>query len=183
MIRNGVVHIYFFDFGGEVAQRGRGEKRGQGEVEFKNGTHARSVSYGKQRVAAEVEEIAADANPLEGEHVAPDPAERLLHRRARRHVAVVDDLKRLLGEHPGDSPVLLHLGERQVLRLPPAWTVDVAPGLLADLIAVEGNPLERIDALRQVTFVMKDGIVFKRDGVVTPEEFFNAGPVKGWRIR
>ena len=27
--------------------------------------------------------------------------------------ALIDDLKRLLGEHPGDSPVLLHLGERQ----------------------------------------------------------------------
>ena len=59
----------------------------------------------------------------------------------------------------------------------------IEPGLAADLIAVEGNPLENIDALRQVTFVMKDGIVFKRDGVVTPEKFFNAGPVKGWRIR
>ena len=29
----------------------------------------------------------------------------------------VDDLKRLLSEHPGDSPVLLHVGEK-VLRLP-----------------------------------------------------------------
>ena len=26
---------------------------------------------------------------------------------------LIDDLKRLLGEHPGDSPVLLHLGERR----------------------------------------------------------------------
>ena len=32
-------------------------------------------------------------------------------------------------------------------------------------------------------FVMKDGLVFKRDGVVTPEKFFNPGPVNGWRIR
>jgi imidazolonepropionase-like amidohydrolase len=56
-------------------------------------------------------------------------------------------------------------------------------GLAADLIAVEGNPLESIDALRRITFVMKDGIVFKRDGVVTPEKFFNPGPVNGWRIR
>lgn len=56
-------------------------------------------------------------------------------------------------------------------------------GLAADLIAVEGNPLESIDALRRVSFVMKDGLVFKRDGVVTPEVFFNAGPVNGWRIR
>ena len=56
-------------------------------------------------------------------------------------------------------------------------------GLAADLIAVEGNPLESIDALRRVTFVMKDGLVFKRDGIVTPEKFFNPGPVNGWRIR
>lgn len=59
----------------------------------------------------------------------------------------------------------------------------VKVGLAADLIAVEGNPLESIDALRRVSFVMKDGMVFKRDGVVTPEQFFNPGPVHGWRIR
>ena len=59
----------------------------------------------------------------------------------------------------------------------------IKPGFAADLIAVEGNPLENIDTLRRVSFVMKDGLVFKRDGVVTPEVFFNPGPVKGWRIR
>jgi len=45
--------------------------------------------------------------------------------------------------------------------------------------AVAGNPL---DALRAVRFVLKDGLVFKRDGVMTPEKFFHAGPVNGWRI-
>lgn len=59
----------------------------------------------------------------------------------------------------------------------------IRPGLMADLIAVTGNPLETIDALRRVQFVMKDGLVFKQDGVMTPEQFFHAGPVKGWRIR
>ena len=56
-------------------------------------------------------------------------------------------------------------------------------GMIADLIAVPGNPLESIDALRDVQFVMKDGLVFKQNGVMTPAAFFNGGPVKGWRIR
>ena len=30
---------------------------------------------------------------------------------------------------------------------------------------------------------MKDGQVFKKDGVMTPAAFFHGGPVNGWRIR
>ncbi|HXT28021.1 MAG TPA: amidohydrolase family protein [Vicinamibacterales bacterium] len=56
-------------------------------------------------------------------------------------------------------------------------------GFPADMIAVGGNPLDDIDALRTVSFVMKDGMVFKKDGVVVPEKFLHAGPVNGWRIR
>jgi imidazolonepropionase-like amidohydrolase len=55
-------------------------------------------------------------------------------------------------------------------------------GFPADLIAVRGNPLEDVDVLRNVSFVMKDGVIFKRDGVMTPEKLFHSGPVNGWRI-
>jgi imidazolonepropionase-like amidohydrolase len=37
----------------------------------------------------------------------------------------------------------------------------VAPGAYADLIAVAGDPLADINALKTVQFVMKDGVVFK----------------------
>ena len=59
----------------------------------------------------------------------------------------------------------------------------IKAGFFADLIAVPGNPLEDVYALKQVAFVMKDGQIFKRDGVMTPAAFFNGGPVNGWRIR
>ena len=59
----------------------------------------------------------------------------------------------------------------------------IKPGLAADLIAVVGNPLEQIDALRNVKFVMKDGGVYKKDGVMTPEKFLHGGPVNGYNIR
>jgi imidazolonepropionase-like amidohydrolase len=59
----------------------------------------------------------------------------------------------------------------------------IRAGFIADLIAVPGNPLDDIETLKRVHFVMKDGLVFKKDGVMTPAAFFHAGPVNGWRIR
>jgi imidazolonepropionase-like amidohydrolase len=59
----------------------------------------------------------------------------------------------------------------------------IKAGYFADLIAVPGDPLADIESLKSVQFVMKDGQVFKKDGVMTPALFFHGGPVNGWRIR
>lgn len=39
----------------------------------------------------------------------------------------------------------------------------IAPGLRADIIAVAGDPLSGISTLRQVRFVMRDGVVYRND--------------------
>ena len=56
-------------------------------------------------------------------------------------------------------------------------------GFPADIIAVRTNPLEDIDALREVNFIMKDGMVFKQNSTVMPMSFFHSGPEYGWRKR
>ncbi len=40
---------------------------------------------------------------------------------------------------------------------------EVKPDFLADLIAVEGNPVENIKTFRNVSFVMKDGKIYKNE--------------------
>ncbi len=37
----------------------------------------------------------------------------------------------------------------------------IAPGMTADLIATPANPLEQIEALESVSFVMKLGVVYR----------------------
>jgi imidazolonepropionase-like amidohydrolase len=60
----------------------------------------------------------------------------------------------------------------------------IKAGMAADLIAVLENPLENIDTLRDVRWVMKDGLFFKRDGAMAPEAFFHSGPTPpgAWRL-
>jgi imidazolonepropionase-like amidohydrolase len=45
---------------------------------------------------------------------------------------------------------------------------SIAPGKLADLVGVRGNPLEDITAVQRVVFVMKDGAVYKGVGMPKP---------------
>jgi DNA polymerase-3 subunit alpha len=52
--------------------------------------------------------------------------------------ALLGSLKALLLEHQGESQVFLHLGERQVLRLPGTFNVEVRTGLLAELRVLLG---------------------------------------------
>ena len=40
----------------------------------------------------------------------------------------------------------------------------IQPGKPADIIAVRGNPLQDVTVLRNIGFVMKDGVIYKRDG-------------------
>ena len=38
---------------------------------------------------------------------------------------------------------------------------QIKPGMLADIIAVQQNPIEDISTVENVIFVMKDGVIFK----------------------
>jgi DNA polymerase-3 subunit alpha len=81
--------------------------------------------------------IAMDIEPFEPMSGEAFPL-RLKVAAARLSESLIEELKRLLGDHPGDSPVLLHLGDKKVLQLPPTWTVDVSPPLLAELRVLLG---------------------------------------------
>ncbi len=59
----------------------------------------------------------------------------------------------------------------------------IKPGFYADIVAVNGDPLANIDALRDVQFVMRNGEVFKRNGKMTIDTLLHPGPVLGFRRR
>ena len=44
---------------------------------------------------------------------------------------------------------------------------SITTGKLADLVAVSGNPIDGISALKHMSFVMKEGVVYKADGKTT----------------
>src|SRR5881409_1139907 len=46
---------------------------------------------------------------------------------------------------------------------------SIAPGLQADIIALDGDPLKDITAVRRVVFVMKGGVVYKSHAILHNE--------------
>ena len=89
-----------------------------------------------------------------------------------------DSVSNLPGKNRGDM-MLDYLDMWDAAGVPPAATLksmttdaaeflriektrgSIAKGMAADIIATPANPLESIQALRQVSFVMKDGRVIK----------------------
>jgi imidazolonepropionase-like amidohydrolase len=80
------------------------------------------------------------------------------------------------GENAREFETLLHRGMKPLdaLRAATLNACDligvtdrgtIAPGKLADLIAVPGNPLEDVTVLQHVEFVMKGGAIVKGPGV------------------
>ena len=53
---------------------------------------------------------------------------------------------------------------------------SIAPGMDADIIALAGNPLEDISAVRKVAFVMKGGVVYKNDAASMIPKFLPFAP-------
>lgn len=115
---------------------------------------------------------------------AKEEAARIIDRLTRAHRIGVkmafgsDTVSNLPGKNRGDM-MLDYLDVWVAAGVPPAATLkalttnaaellriekqrgSIAKGLAADIIATPANPLENIQALRQVIFVMKDGKVVK----------------------
>jgi len=115
---------------------------------------------------------------------ATEEASRIIDRLKRAHKIGVkmafgsDSVSNLPGKNRGDM-MLDYLDVWQAAGVPPAATLKamttsaaellkiekqrgaIAKGMAADIIATPASPLENIQALRQVMFVMKDGKVVK----------------------
>jgi len=52
---------------------------------------------------------------------------------------------------------------------------QLEPGFRADVVAVQGNPLDNIALTRQVSFVMKDGAVYRQPSVPHRDDVTDAG--------
>jgi len=79
------------------------------------------------------------------------------------------------GRNAGEFVRLVELGMKPVDALKAGTSVDaellgvsdrtgtLEAGKLADIVAVSGNPLENIGQVEKVRFVMKDGVVWRKE--------------------
>jgi imidazolonepropionase-like amidohydrolase len=66
------------------------------------------------------------------------------------------------GQQPMDAMVSAHSRAAESLRLQDS-VGTIAPGMQADLIALDGDPLKDITAVRRVVFVMKAGKIYRNN--------------------
>jgi imidazolonepropionase-like amidohydrolase len=72
------------------------------------------------------------------------------------------------GQAPMDAIVTATSRSAESMRLG-GQIGTIAPGMQADIIATDRNPLQDITAVRRVTFVMKGGTVFKNEVPASPQ--------------
>jgi imidazolonepropionase-like amidohydrolase len=105
------------------------------------------------------------------------PTGDILRRARARHVKVVFGTDAVAGAHGRNAEEFIYRvkegGDKPMDAIMSATSVSaesmglgtrvgtVAAGMEADLVAVEGNPLDDIVAVRRVVFVMKGGRIYK----------------------
>ncbi len=82
--------------------------------------------------------IAQDVDVLEITEMTETPPLRLRLGVAAVQSQVIDQLKTVLVEHPGETMVFLHLDDRQIVRLPDQFRVHTGNGLVAELRVLLG---------------------------------------------